>query len=98
MLALALHDASQLSEKLDPLMSFQPSPSVGEEPVSGIDFPVERRLIVAVEPSERRSIESLNDLDHDYPPSAIGVVLRSTVIEPPPRRITRRHRDHRRGG
>jgi hypothetical protein len=66
--------------------------------VSGIDFPVERRLIVAVEPSERRSIESLNDLDHDYPPSAIGVVLRSTVIEPPPRRIARRHRDHRRGG
>jgi hypothetical protein len=32
MLALALHQPSQLPEKLDPLMGFQPSSAVGEEP------------------------------------------------------------------
>jgi hypothetical protein len=79
-------------------MGFEPSAAVGEQPSGGFDLAVERRPIVALEPSNRRPIESLNDLDHDYPSSAIGVVLRSTAIEPPPRRIARRHRDHRRDG
>jgi hypothetical protein len=64
-------------------MGFEPSAAVGEQPSGGFDLAVERRPIVALEPSNRRPIESLNDLNHDYPPS----VLRSTVIEPPPRRL-----------
>src|SRR5438067_916176 len=78
MLALALHQLSQLSENLDPLMGFQPSAAVGEQPSGSLDLAVERRPIVALEPSNRRPVESLNDLNHDCSPDLAAWALSSS--------------------
>jgi hypothetical protein len=71
MVAHAFHQRRRVPEDLDPMMRFQPRTPVGEEPPGGLDLAVERRRVVAVEPSNRRPFKRLDDLDHDCSPFSL---------------------------
>jgi hypothetical protein len=52
----------------DPLMGFQPTTPVGEEPLGRLDLVIERCRVVAFELSDRLPIKSVYHFDHCWPP------------------------------